>query len=349
MKYFVKMTPLEPYSFGNEQNFEYPGDNKTGKESYYVCSNNMPEQTTVLGMIRYLVLQNEGILKTSFNYTKEEREQMKKCIGTDSFSFQREEKQDFGFIKNISSIFIVNSADEILIRNPFNNTSKEQGYTPMIMEDNVETSAGAIALPCKGEYDTKKGVKKGFINLATKEILSDDKLFETHIITGNRKSKINGSDEDGFFKREIKTLKDSYSFAVYVEAERLPAKAIGYMGKKKSSFLVEATEGTDTELEPRVENCFKEADGNWYYALSDVILRETPVYVDFCIVEEKYQRNLETIYSEEKYIKKTRKSPVRFSLIQSGSVFYKKCDLYVENENYKQVGYNRIVRLGGEK
>ena len=106
MKYLVKMTPLEPYAFGTEQGFEYPGEEKTGKESYFVKSRFFPEQTTILGMLRYLVLQQQGLLKTDFSYDENEQKQMTECVGKESFSFSSEGVQDFGYIYGVSCFLI---------------------------------------------------------------------------------------------------------------------------------------------------------------------------------------------------------------------------------------------------
>ena len=48
MKYLIKITPLEPYTFGTDQNIRYPGEEPTGKETYFVDSGEVPEQTSVL-------------------------------------------------------------------------------------------------------------------------------------------------------------------------------------------------------------------------------------------------------------------------------------------------------------
>ena len=344
MRYLVKITPLEPYAFGDDRNFVYPGERSTGKETYFVRSKNVPEQTSVLGLLRYLVLQKQGLLKTDFTYSAEERMQMKECIGERSFSYLETEPQDFGWIKEISPVFLLNEREEVLVINPFHNRAKDSGYEPIKVDNGIETSHGIISLPKQGEYDGKKGYARGYINLTTKEILCD--LFETKVVSGNRKNDKQGSDEGGFFKRELKILKAGFSFAVFADVRDLPEKAIGYMGKKKSAFLIEAKPAESADLEQMVKECFSEGD-TWFYALSDIVLQEAQEYKEFCIVEEKYQRNLETVHDADNRLKRLRKSEIRHHLIQSGSVFYGEPYLVQEHKNAVQAGYNRIVRLGG--
>ena len=121
MKYLVKMTPIEPYAFGTDQTFQYHGVEATGKETYFVRSNQVPEQTTILGMLRYIVLEMEGLLNSDFHYTAEEREKMNSCIGRESFRFLQKEKQDFGMIHEISPVFLMDSKNHIYIKNPYHN------------------------------------------------------------------------------------------------------------------------------------------------------------------------------------------------------------------------------------
>jgi len=344
MIYLVKMTPLEPYSFGGDQNFKYKDEALTGKESYFVRSKEMPEQTSILGMLRYLVLQQEGLLKTNFTYSDTERKQMEKCIGPASFSYAKTEPQNFGIIKEVSPVFVTNKEGNVIVKNPFHNKASEKGYDPMIMGEETETSYGKISLPEKGEYNAKEWHAYGYINIDTGEI--EGSLFETKTVVGNRKSNSKEERKEGFFKREMKVLKEGHSFAVYVQAEKLPEKSMVYMGKKKSAFLVETEEKVSDELETKVKNFFS-AGKTWYYALSDIVIQEPIKYRQFSIVEEKHQRNLRTVRDTGDRLSR-KKSKERYHLIESGSVFYIEEPSIVENKNATQIGYNRIVKLGGE-
>ena len=346
MKYLVKMTPIGQYSFGNEQGFKYPGETETGKESYLVRSEEIPEQTTILGLLRYLVLQSQGFLKTDFHYTPEQQKKMEKYIGARSFSFQTKEIQDFGYIQKISPVFLVNEKEEILIRNPYHNKASKKGYEPIQMEEEIiETSAGKIIMPKIGEYNAKNGYANGYYNLTTGDIEQD--LFKTYLMSGNRKNDRKDSDKECYFKRELKTLKEGYSFAVFADVTELPANTIAYMGKKKSVFLVESKEVQNINLKEMVEACFKSSNDVWYYALSDLMIEQSVKYDTFCIVEQKYQRNLETVYKEQNHLQKLKKSEIRYNLIQRGSVFYQNCNLNLSNPNHTKIGYNKIAKLGG--
>lgn len=346
MKYLVKMTPLEPYSFGTDQSFKFEGVKNLGKDTYYVRSKEIPEQTTVLGMLRYLILQNEGLLKTDFLYTAEEKVSMSRAIGPDSFSFAKTEPQDFGMLQNISPVFLVDRENHNYVKNPFHNKSKETGYAPMEMEaEMIPTSSGVIHLLKKKEFDAKKGYAGGYYCLYDGTIVHD--LFHSMMLTGNCKNSRNNSQEDGFFKREVISLKEGYSFAVYAEAERLPERAIAYMGQKKSAFLVTAQQVEDVDLMVQIQKAFSGGKGTWMYAASDLVVSCTPTYDSFCIVEQKRLQNLETVYEEKNHTKRLKKSNKQYNLICAGSVFYDHFPLELSQKNYQKIGYNYIVQIGG--
>ncbi|MEE1518171.1 MAG: hypothetical protein UF228_11320 [Lachnospiraceae bacterium] len=352
MKYLIKFIPLEPYTFGTDQGFAYPNEKKTGKESYYAASKDEPEQTMIFGTLRYLLLKYNGLLKTDFDYGVEQ-EKIEEVIGKQSFSFEMLDKQSFGQILEVSPVFILNDKEEILIRNPLNNVANK-GYEPLKMDEEVETSYGKITMPHRNAYNSKKGYGKGYYNLATGEIIRD--MFKTVITVGNRKNKKDGEDiDDAFFKRELKHFSNTgHSFAVYAEIKgEFPECTIGYMGKNKSAFKVEAELINDTELSvgdlliKTVEDAFKDNEQTWYYALSDVIVNDEITYSEFSMIEDKKQRSLKTNYKANNYSGKIRKSEELYNLISRGSVFYKNKPYFI-NDNAEQIGYNKIVRLGGK-
>lgn len=346
MNYLVKMTPLEPYAFGTDKTAAYAGADIIGKSTYFVRSKDVPEQTTILGMLRYIILEDQGLLKADYGYTPEEKERMENCIGPSSFQFSSAEKQDFGFIHRISPLFLTDGEDHIYIRNPFHNKN-EKGYSPMIMgETAIETSSGALRLPAKGEYNAKNGYGRGYYRLA--DGLVHDGLFQSVMVTGSRKNRREAGDEDCFFKRELKCLKEGFSFAVYVEADRLPADTIAYMGQKRSAFRVTAQEAEGENLTEKVETAFAGETERWDYALSDLVAEGSARCSSFSIVEEKHLQNLETVYDEKRHARRLRRSKRQYNLIRSGSVFYGKCPLNISNENCRQIGYNYIVGLGGK-
>lgn len=385
MKYLIKMTPLEPYTFGTEQGDQYAGQVQTGKESYLITSGYEPSQTTVLGMLRYLLLKESGILKTDFGYNPKEKEQMKALIGDKSFCFYPadiDKDKGIGVIQSVSPLFLVADTSrgmDILIKNPFCNKSTE-GYEPMKLGKRFMTSQGMIRLPNVSfedsiikEYDVKTGYGNGYLRLPEiseeknkikMEIISADDIFMAEYRASVRISDMDEQKEErGFFKRQVIRMKEGYSFAVVVEfpdsgENYLPTHTIGYMGTKQSSFLinsipVEGKENRFYDIEGYIRDMFcvytktYNIQDFWYYALSDLFIGEPMEWKDFCIIEKKHIRNLETNMGGETYADKRRKSRQRIHLISKGSVFAEKPDL-AEMRYCKNIGFNSIIRLGGE-
>ena len=88
MKYRVKLTPMEPYTFGTDQNFAYPGENY-GKPTYIADTVYFPEQTTLLGMLKYEILKAKSndrtsgfVLKNKQDYNDEDNLEIGKMIGS---------------------------------------------------------------------------------------------------------------------------------------------------------------------------------------------------------------------------------------------------------------------------
>ncbi len=343
-KYLVKMTPLEPYSLGSEQGFKYPGEEKLGKKSYFARSEYVPSQTTILGMLRYLVLQDMGLFRASFVYSEEEKGKIDEAIGPDSYKFNHDDSQmqSFGSIQSVSPVFII-KGEEFFVKNPFNNAAESVGYEPYHFGEELETSVGRIQM-IRG-YDVKKGIGTGYISLKNQEIISNHDLFKRVILTGNRKNNKEKDGKSGFFKREAIQIKKGFSFAVYVDAANLPEKSIGFMGKKKSAFSIECVaKPDDDQIENKVKSAFADSSVTCYYALSDLYALKSPNYTAACIVREKYQRNLQTDYEKKRFIKNSN----RINLIEAGSVFYQSdIETYFANANAKNIGYNSIVKIGG--
>ncbi len=93
--YLMRMKPLEPYTFGTDIGFRFKMEETAGKKkekeiagkvSYLIPSKEMPEQTTVLGILRYLILKEKDILCPDFRYSSKEQEKNQDAYRTGEFS-----------------------------------------------------------------------------------------------------------------------------------------------------------------------------------------------------------------------------------------------------------------------
>ena len=96
----IQLTPKTPYFFGNERSQAYQ-DNRTQKgllNPYYIPSNEMPAQTALFGVLRYLGIHHPT---PQFDLTTEDKAR----IGGQSFDLYNP-KENFGMIKQISPLMI---------------------------------------------------------------------------------------------------------------------------------------------------------------------------------------------------------------------------------------------------
>lgn len=349
--YLIKITPLEPYTFGGERGFTYNGVDDNG--TYYMGSKEIPEQTTILGTLRYLLLKSEGVLKSPPNYSNYEKTKNARICGGDTFQFESDKEQSLGFIEEVSPLFIMDKQENIYIPNPFCNIGKDGKLQLMKMTEGVECSLGnGFAFPENSEagYEAKKGYGSGFL------CISDDKLsnvkktediFTKQLISGNNISQT----DDAYFKREVFVMKEGMSFAVYLtlsdEAKDLSESNIIYMGKKNSAFKFETQQINDKNesLDRKVEAFFikRNMSNSWSYCLSDVFVEEIK-YSNFAIVETKKLRNLKTEYKDKGFSRSRQK---RYELIKAGSCFYGFQEIK-SNYNLSKFGYNHIIQIGGK-
>ncbi|MCR4935517.1 MAG: hypothetical protein K5990_03440 [Oscillospiraceae bacterium] len=368
MTCLVTFSPLEPYTFGTDQSFVYEDAEsvRTGKESYLAASNQLPEQTMLLGTLRYMALQKAGLLHTDLCYEPEEQKAIRELIGPESFSFQKPELS-FGVIRSLSPLFLVNRERQtVLIPNPFHNTAKETGYVPMQLGPALCTSAGSVRLPPKEAYDAKNGYGSGFLELGNRgadRLHIYRNLFEKHLITGNQQVTDEKEREKAFFRRERYVLDKDYAFAVLAETadDALPTDCVVYMGVKRAAFLARvcpvtafpafqrfSAESPSDLLKKLVEDELNTGEP-WYYALSDLIPPPGFQLRSFAIVEEKSLRNIETKLGENRLLNRRRRSSIRWHLIRAGSVFSKQPPELKKNAAAEAIGYQVICNLGGKK
>ncbi|MCR4693686.1 MAG: hypothetical protein K5664_07375, partial [Firmicutes bacterium] len=266
-RYIIKLTPLEFYFFGDENAFHFDENGKQISDSYYARSLELPPQSSIIGMLRYVLLEQSGILRSDAKYSESELGRIKELIGAKSYDV--ENPNELGQIIDVSPLFVVDGEGNKYIRTPLNHKKGEEKFTPFEMSDNpTETSQGEINLPKDGEFNPKAESKFSLLRLNDLAVFDD--IFETDERVGIAK----GKDKDGLFKKCYCKLKDNYSFAVVADfADDIEIKdTVCYMGREKSSFKLEAdkmeTEG-DKGFEPEING-----KGLFYYAWSDLVLKE---------------------------------------------------------------------------
>jgi CRISPR-associated protein Cmr3 len=273
-KYLISLKPLTPYFFGGENTF---GNNN---QNYFVRSNYLPQQTTLLGFLRHeLLLQNNLI------GTNPKENDWASLIGEKSF--QKEDGMfvsEFGAIKKISPVFLSNQMESYIpqamdwamaghlqtekndrimnseILRPLALSYFENGIT------NLEGKSGSVpVLLANGEpYDAKLKLKSLWVNsTGSKQIQWD---FENRFKNGqgfenglfiqrtqvgiNRKINRTKDDSGDFYRQVYYQLAEDFAFSFFANLD-LPAEKkihsrLVTMGGEKSAFEMTVTETTDS-------------------------------------------------------------------------------------------------------
>lgn len=244
----ITLQPIDWFFFGGEQTF----DNGVN-QSFIARSNRMPQQTTLLGMVRYQLLKKNQLLPL----TKDNAEDAETLIGPSSFDISQSDLS-FGKIKSLSPVFI-QKGDRRLVPVPLN-----YGYSCSFDDTTRVWLSG---------YETK-----GIINVATKEgeayndkdywkqnnygLLIDqdgkttdaDNLYLSKMQIGITKGEGRDKNEDGFFKQETLRFKDAntkFAFYLELEGDNLIEDDYVFIGAQRSCFKMEAELTTDEPVVPK--------------------------------------------------------------------------------------------------
>ena len=102
--YLITLTPMGKFFFGGDMTFTVNGKD-TDFTSYIIRSNKFPQQTSLLGMLRFLILRNDRNVFDSSSQSIIDTTKAKDLIGDRSFEITGS-KGSFGVIKNISPCFV---------------------------------------------------------------------------------------------------------------------------------------------------------------------------------------------------------------------------------------------------
>ena len=357
-RYLIRFTPMEPYFFGNERTLNYPDSQSQYQNLYFVRGENTPLQTTLLGALRFMLLQKHGRGPNDFKPLEKKEENL---IGKNSFNPEIKQGQGFGVIKKLSPVFLTDAIGIHYIPAPMDhnladkekNTDDYTEYAPFRQYQTMETADGTKLYTA--DYDLKKGLASGFMSLADGGIHDD--LFSGALRVGiNRREQ-----ENGFFKKEYKRLKTGFSFAVYCDLdeawETMPETV--FLGQGHSTFRVQAENADDhAGIEQETLDFFRRRHslcgrGKKYtllYCLGDSFLlsaaeedREKGLYdgLLFAVTDTRDFRSMQT--KAEDGVRLTRsKQSVLYHLMKAGSV------LIAENDRAARVWLNRYQHANAE-
>lgn len=305
----IKLNPVQPYFLGGERIFEIGSKDNP----YFIKSLEVPTQTTLFGILRYM-----GVLNPIVNVFLDEDN-----IGKDSFHLMESKNFNFGKIKKISPIYIMNDSGEYFIPTPYDNSNYNQDaiYTPFSKYIHDASNSGKLY---PEEYSPKKHLTNSWCCITKGENYKkiNKNLFEKEVrVAINTKNK-----EKSFFKKEHVLLKKGNSFVFFAEVE--PTFDYAESRTVTPGFYA----SIDIADEPSVPDDFFGKSKKIVYAQSDIYLnnQETinSIYnkSSFVFVDTKNFKG-RTTNKKGKNVKQIfKRYDQTITLIKAGSIFLPKDD-----------------------
>jgi len=259
-KYRITLTPVDKFFFGGDMTFQV-GNNKDDKfneqySSYIIQSSMFPQQTSLLGMLRFLILRNAG--ENVFKDNKiVDSKKASELIGGQSFKVNSEHKENgFGVIKKISHVRILRDNKELEFAPLFgeiDSTSNVDGFL----------NFGKITVPNlnKEQYDAKKGLTVHLSDGKNQYKLSD--IFTEDRRIGIARSTKTGKTDDGALFKQISyrfnNQQAKHCFVFYADVEGVDlAKYDGQMvsvGGDNSQFVIGVSTLAEEKNRVFQDNC----------------------------------------------------------------------------------------------
>ena len=364
-KYIVKLQPLNTFFFGQTDKYK----KKKGKEEYvadyFQRSAYFPQQTALLGTLRYYLLQKNGQIPIK------DTNKALQLIGSKSFDVSVQ-NPNFGLINKISPVFIEhtdkNGQENYLFSNP-KDLLDEKTY---LKKSRLSVKSTINALPYFENYKEKTGLNNFLCNTDNKkyalnfdETKAPEGIFVEQEKIGIKKSKSGETNEEGYYKQIVYKLNtgNSFAFLADINDETLD-KNPSYvsLGADKSPFKISfeplSDNNTDIELQISTKLNFSLSEKLKIVLLSDTYISELKQNdYDFAISNTITFRFLHTevkkgtrYYSSDP-LKKNRNlisHSDKFNLFERGSVFFfnneKQLDDFAlklkAETNFRQIGYN---------
>lgn len=345
--YLITLTPTGKFFFGGDMTFTVNGE-ESEFTSYIIRSNKFPQQTSLLGMLRFLILKHSGDAVFANDKIANSAEASIR-IGKQSFMINEQHVKvegNFGFIEELSNCFIMDGNTPIPV------VAKGNEYNFSLNEGKKGNINGQDFFVPTSNYDAKEGFKDQF-----------EKVFKEDWRMGIDKDYSGKTKDAALFKQVtyqfVKEDKDDngevtathdYKFAFYATIkDELDLSAyngeIVSVGADSSQFVIHINKEESKALD--VECKF-----------SNVVVLTSPAFVEidkdddiaYAITEMIPFKFMQTTVETSNYnrLGKQIKHSERVDLYQTGSVFFfntkgtaeefgKKLESYAD---FRQIGYN---------
>lgn len=334
------------FFFGGDMTFTVNGK-ETDYTSYIIRSNKFPQQTSLLGMLRFLILRNKEDVFDSVSQSIINSDDAKDLIGRNSFEITGKEN-DFGVIKNLSPCFIQAKKDDgnwgmLSLETKASKIKVDFSKTTKAILNGVEIEIPQSNYNPKQEYETSYFFEDG------NKTINESDIFVPDISNGiNRDIQTGKTDDNALFKQISYQMNEGFRFAfnAVVDLDHLTDYngQIVSVGADNSQFVI----GISECKEPKAEK----TEGDMVTLLSPAYLTEEEIKsVIFAITDTIPFKCMKTNTDSVKSYNK-RNHIYGYSdkllLYATGSVFYFKesieasafTDKLKAHSDFYQIGYN---------
>lgn len=236
--YKITLTPLDWFFFGGE--ITYDGGTEA---NYYAESRLFPQQTAIVGMLRYEILKKNGLLNADSSH----QQRVKDLIGAKGFDMIGQ--SPVGQILNISPI-LLQRENYLYYKAPLCT-----GNITFIKNGNVYLNGRKNQLPiyvdneksCYSNWDEWLSLNPES-PVKSIDVKKDVFSFKTKIGITKSQTQNNKDDKDGYYKGKYCMLKSGYSFVFFAQlGTELNPVSLVYLGAERSLFRMEAEEVGSSE------------------------------------------------------------------------------------------------------
>ncbi len=355
-KYQITLTPVDKFFFGGDMTFAVSGRQSEYEKfvSYIIESSMMPQQTSLLGMLRFLLLRNAGEDIFTDNRIVD-KQRAKELIGDRSFCVNdvAHEANDYKSIKNIGHVRIRRIVNDQVTDLEFKPLFKDLDFDKVAL-GSYNLHDVSIPLLSNDEYDAKKGLSVKLTD-GIKDYELEEVFVKDRHVGISRDIKTGIVDDSALFKQisyRFKNKEASYCFVfdaevddhVHLEDNKVQIVSVG---GDNSQFVIEISKEVKSNEHLR-------ANDNIVWLLSPTFLtRSEAMKAQFAVTRLMPFRFLRSVMDDVKsyhilHGQLTRSE--RYELYAPGSVFYFKGkaekDEFVKQimnkREFRQIGYNEF-------
>ena len=368
--YKMTLRPVGPYFFGTERG--YGPDNA----SYFATSRRFPQQSTLLGMLRYRLLEMRGWLFDSSGKSDSKSHQRRDLIGSHSFRPSKADKaRSYGAIRSISDLQLEDDADMLLpgaLDRGYTYSYTTEGQYTTLLEGAHEAKVRRTIPDLGSAFDYKDQTDPHLIRVGdvSKPISLESVFVESQRVGITKDRSI--SEDKAFFKQQNYQLAKGYRFVCYVDiapdigtelSQWVAAQPLIAMGGERSVFAMTLEAHTPPEAQYNHYKTSATQAERWVL-LSDAYMSvEYQQQFDFAVSRATFYRGLRTHVKRTRHYADLDRSgeathgqvtkSAGFPLLLRGSVFYppsndsdRLADAWLAaTVGWHQIGYNRVVRI----